>query len=197
MPVRSTSKRKVYKFVHRRDEYIVTNIKGVIYEDPDGWIKLYEDGTLHICGSNEKGYAWDGCTPKWEVLDLIIGTPDGRLDYFTEEPITYYASMVHDIVYQFKREIGLSRRTADLLFLKILKESGFFWSWLYYFAVRLAGMFYGPWKERKTPRDIRIIRCSWIERAYEEMKSMQVEKKEKHPFYMKGQEYNQNQNIKS
>ena len=189
MPIRSTSSKKVYKFVHRRDEYLITNLTGISYEDPEGWFKIEDNGTIHICGNRQKGYAWDGCTPKFEILDLVIGTPDGRLDYFTTEPITYYASMVHDIIYQFKSEVNISRKTADILFYKILKEAGFFWCGLYYFAVRIAGLFFGKWKKSKTVKDIRIIKCSWIERAYEEMRSMDIEGKEKHPFYLKGQEY--------
>lgn len=203
MPKRSSSNLgKVYKFVHRRDEYIVTNITGISYKQKDGWFEIEHDGTIHICGSNEQGYAWDGCTPKFELLDLVYGTPDGRLDYFTQKPITYYASMVHDIIYQFKSEMHLSRKSADILFYKILKEAGFFWCWLYYPAVRIMGAFFGKWKSSGTPRDIRIIKCSWIDRAYEEMKELeeevntqqQIQQIEKHPFFKKGKSYSNNQN---
>src|SRR5512145_1657822 len=36
------------------------------------------------------GYAWDGCTPKFSLLDLLLfGTPDGVVDKTTGQPKTY------------------------------------------------------------------------------------------------------------
>jgi hypothetical protein len=52
-------------------------------------------------------YAWDGCSPKLCVWDLLLGTPDGVVDSATKQPKTYYASLVHDALYQF-----LLRRSA-------------------------------------------------------------------------------------
>lgn len=168
MSIRSTTKiGKVYKFVHRRDEYIKTNIFRRNFESSNGFISLTPDGVFRINGSCEEGYAWDGCTPKWEFLDLVYGTPDGRLDFLTEKPITYYASMFHDALYQYKEEIKISRITADYLFYKILRESGFFWAPVYYVAVRTFGLLFGKWGSKERIRDIRLIECSWIIRAYE------------------------------
>jgi hypothetical protein len=75
--------------------------------------------------------------PKFIILDLLLGTPDGQLDYGTEKPITYYASMTHEMLYQFKREVPLSRKDCDRLFYLILKDAGFLWSGVYYFFVRV------------------------------------------------------------
>jgi len=175
MAVRSSSEnRKVWKFAHKEDEYLITNIPNVAFKSTDGFLEISEDGKIQILGSCGKGYAWDGCTPKWEILDFTIGTPDGRFDYVTQKPMTYYASMVHDILYQHKDDISISRRVADKLFFLLLKESGFMWSWLYYGVVRFAGLFYGKWKTKGSARDLRIIQNSWNIKAYKESLKMDL-----------------------
>ena len=55
-----------------------------------------------------KGYAWDGCSPKRTVLGLItVGAPDGALRH--GKPWTYYASLVHDVLCQYRRELKLTK----------------------------------------------------------------------------------------
>ncbi len=98
----STIANKVYKFVHTNDEWIMTNLIGYKFENQ--WLRMKEDGAIIAKGSNLDGYTWDACSPKWHFIHLTWGTPDGKLDYDTEKPITYYASMFHDIIYQFKDE---------------------------------------------------------------------------------------------
>ena len=97
------------------------------------------------------------------LFTYIWGTPDGMLDYRTEKPITYYASMVHDILYQYKSEVDFSRKEVDILFRIILKESKFMWWWLYYIAVRIGGGFYGKWKTKLTQGNFVIKKYSWLE----------------------------------
>jgi len=192
MSIRSkNNKRKVYKYVHHKNEYLITNIKGVSYCDPDGWLEIKENGTIHIYGNNPNGngYAWDGCTPKWEIADLVIGTPDGRLDYYTQEPMCYYASMVHDILYQFKEKMQISRKDTDKLFYKIMMEANYFWSKLYFCVVTIAGSFFGNWMSKKSTRDLRIIECSWIKDAHKVINTMDVDDLKQHPFYTIGSKY--------
>ena len=87
-----------------------------------------------------RGYAWNGCSPKVCLLDLLIGTPDGVVYARTGRPKTYYASMVHDALYQFHRNGSpLSRAQADRCFLTLMAESEFAWRRLYWLAVRVAG----------------------------------------------------------
>jgi hypothetical protein len=84
-----------------------------------GWLYIYN------------GYAWDGCTPKKSVGGLFfIGTPDGHVNYKTNKPFCYYASLVHDALYQYG--IG-TKAYADSLFLNLLKD--FPLRKLYYWAV--------------------------------------------------------------
>jgi hypothetical protein len=35
----------------------------------------------------------------------MLGTTDGKLDYLTEKPMAYYASMTLDFFYPFKKEM--------------------------------------------------------------------------------------------
>ncbi len=73
----------------------------------------------------KQGYCWNGCT----------AAPD--------TPKTYKASMVHDALYQYGKQIGLKRIVADTWFSHLLKRESFKWNALYYWGVRLFGwMFY-------------------------------------------------------
>ncbi|GAB5520345.1 MAG: hypothetical protein RhofKO_25960 [Rhodothermales bacterium] len=68
------------------------------------------------------GYAWDGCTPKVDVLGLmLVGTPDGRHDIQTGQCMTYYASLFHDALRQYFRYHELSAKQVDLVFLELLR----------------------------------------------------------------------------
>ena len=178
MSVRSTSvTNKVYKFVHKIDEEFETSLKGRAFVSKDEWLKITEKGKIFINASKKRGYAWDGCTPKFEILDMIFGVPDGKLDYLTQKPITYYASMVHDMLYQFKKEVPLSRKEADLIFLKIMQEGGFMLSTIYYIAVRILGGLYGSWPYKSKRKDkLRIFKSSWIVRAKKDADQMNIQK---------------------
>ncbi len=68
-----------------------------------------------------KGYSWDGCTFTFDFKR------------------TYYASLVHDALYQYK----VNRRISDRIFYDMMKQEGFILAWLYYAGTRLFGwMFY-------------------------------------------------------
>jgi hypothetical protein len=152
---------KVYKFVHFENVYIKTNIINHPFVIEKGWLEITEDGLIIVKASNPGGYAWDGCSPKWNFIDLIFGTPDGRFDYKTDKQITYYASMIHDALYQYKSQIELSRKDVDIIFKLNLQKSGFMLGRIYYYAVRLFGGFYGRWKTIKSQEQIKITEFSW------------------------------------
>lgn len=143
-----------YKFCENRDLVFYTHYLG---EFENEFLKL--DGhELIIFGSHLHGYAWDGCTPKFEFLDIYIGVPDGTHreqtvfcgdDYNTSwVPKTYYASLVHDVFYQFKADIPVSRKTADLIFLRLMQRANFKLAYPYYLAVRAFGWMFGKWKTK-------------------------------------------------
>ena len=101
------------------------------------WLEIKQDGTITV----KEGYAWDGCSPKFNILDLFwVGTPDGAID--EGKPITYYASLVHDALGQFRKEeeMPFDRKQRDLIFAEMLE--GFIFQGLYYMAVRIFGPLY-------------------------------------------------------
>lgn len=86
------------------------------------------------------GYAWDGCTPKFSVADIVFGTPDGIPNEITKKPKTYYASLLHDVLYQFlDAKVPLTRSQIDSVFLEILTRDRFAPRWIYFAAVRVFG----------------------------------------------------------
>jgi len=155
---------KVYKFVHsHQDVSITTNLKNRSFNGD--WLAIHPDGQVTIKSSSHKGYAWDGCSPKFNFLDITFGTPDGKLDYKTVKPITYYASMFHDAIYQYKSDVNLciSRKEADILFYLLLKKAKFKLAYVYYFFVRVFGWFYGKWHYKKSSKDIIISDFSFYD----------------------------------
>jgi len=103
---------------------------------------LIEDTMIVIKSSEDNPFTWDGCTPKWKVLDIVIGTPDGVTSKRTGKPKTYYASMFHDALYKRGKKSGITRKQADLIFYDEMKKQRFKLAKLYYFAVRIMGVFY-------------------------------------------------------
>ncbi|MGB0521738.1 MAG: hypothetical protein ACPGJS_02200 [Flammeovirgaceae bacterium] len=157
----SSEKDKVYKFVHHQTDWIQTNLLGREFENE--WLKIAADGKISLRCSKDRGYAWDGCSPKWNFIHLMWGTPDGKLDYRTEKPITYYSSMFHDVIYQFKSEVPISRKESDILFKIMLQDAKFMWWSVYGFAVRTFGGFYGKWFREESQTDIQVLGYSWLE----------------------------------
>ena len=101
------------------------------------WLHISKDGEVTVM-ANETGYSWDGCTPKWSLLNLVIvGVPDGHVDHRTMEPYTYHASLVHDALYQYLDSVPVRKAEIDRLFLKMLGD--FKLRRLYYFVVKLFG----------------------------------------------------------
>lgn len=129
------------KYIHKLEEEYFTFIKELWNIEFESEWMVIRNGNVFI----KEGYSWDGCSPKWEWVDFVFGTPEGRICVYTGKPITYEASLIHDALYQFKGSHGISRRTSDLIFKKMLKRKSFKWSGLYYFVVRVVGSIYGKW----------------------------------------------------
>jgi hypothetical protein len=106
------------------------------------------------------GYAWDGCTPKFSLFDIVIGIPDGIPNEATKKPKAYYASLLHDALYQFlDAGLPLSRAQVDRVFLEILARDRFAPRPIYYFAVRaFGGVFrlFTRWKRSYAGRRIAL-----------------------------------------
>jgi len=100
------------------------------------WLDIREDGLLTV----PVNYVWDGCSIKRSLFDLwIIGTPDGVIDIDTMKPRTYFASCVHDAMYQYYGYHGVPRKEIDLWFRHMMQEAKFGPAPLYYAMVRLLG----------------------------------------------------------
>lgn len=130
-----------YIYAIKRDIDFKTKVLNVEFEND--WMKLVNDGTITIKGSNFNGYAWDGCSPKWKFMDVAIGTPEGVLNAQSMISKTYYPSLVHDIFYQFSFHIKdkVKRKDVDLHFYDMLLANNFRLSKVYYGAVRSFGGF--------------------------------------------------------
>ncbi len=110
----------------------------VAFGDKTGVVRLLlrRQGTITV----KEHYAWDGCSPKFCVFDILLGTPDGVVDSKTKQPKTYYASLVHDALYQFLLDgLPFKRWQADRCFLRLMDGTGFAPRYLYWAAVRLLG----------------------------------------------------------
>ncbi len=152
--VKKKSNGHVWKFVHHENFNYQTDIlKGRSCDF--NWLRIDEDGTITVKGSHDRGYAWDGCTPKLNFLHITWGNFDGLLIKHGEsdyKPYTYYASMVHDVLYQYKRCALITRAEADKIFLHMLRKSGFMWSYMYYLGVRSLGWMFRGWKYKRLKK---------------------------------------------
>ena len=122
------------------DDYVFFDSAG------KAWLFIERSGTITVM----KGYAWNGCTPKVCLLDLLIGTPEGAVYRGTGRRKTYYASLVHDALYQFLREASpLTRGDADRFFLRLMQESDFVLARVYWLVVRALGWAFWRGTNRK------------------------------------------------
>jgi hypothetical protein len=129
----------VYVYCIKEDYRYQSSIKGRTFDCE--WFKLEADGTVIVKGSNKAGYAWDGCSIKIKIKDVYFGTPEAVLNFETGYSKTYYATLIHDVFYQYSKDVksSISRKEVDREFYIILKDNKFKLAKLYYRAVRLLG----------------------------------------------------------
>ncbi len=133
----------VYVYCIKEDYPYKSSIIGRKFENE--WFKLNLDGTITVKGTNSRGYAWDGCSPKiLKIRDMYFGTPEGVLNYDTGQAKTYYASLIHDLFYQFSKDLKhlVRREEIDREFYVILKRDGFGAAKVYHWGVRMLGWFW-------------------------------------------------------
>lgn len=145
------------RWIYVLEKNFVYNIKSHL---PDCWAEGYAfiDGKgrrrLEIHPNGDlvvlKRYAWDGCTPKFSMFDILIGTPDGVPNERTQKPKTYFASLVHDVLYQFLEiNPAVPKARADKIFLELLSRDGFAPRHIYYFFVSIFGGLFHRFTRRK------------------------------------------------
>jgi len=129
----------VYVYCIREDYKHRSAINGRKFENE--WFKLEESGLITVKGTNKNGYSWDGCSRKIKFVDIYFGTPEAVLNFETGKSKTYYASLIHDLFYQFSEDIKplVKRKEVDEEFRAILKKDNFRFTNLYYRAVRALG----------------------------------------------------------
>lgn len=105
------------------------------------WLMINDNGSLIV----NKGYSWDGCSPKFKIMGKIYGVPDGPLDK-KGRPKTWRASLFHDVLCQYQDDprMPFSREEIDDIFSALLTADEFEYQRLYYKAVRLLG---GPYSK--------------------------------------------------
>lgn len=115
---------------------------GEITVNPGPSVVDLKSKTVKYDHSTMRAYAWDGCSPKiWFYWFILIGTPDlwhkkqeiRQLSYPSNKPpiikiwqLAHHASLVHDALYQYLGEHGISKHETDLLFYQMLCESGLY-----------------------------------------------------------------------
>lgn len=108
----------IYKFTLKED-YVTyyKRLKGVNFSCEWGSIV---DGTITI----KTNYSWDGITLAFDSME------------------TYYASLAHDFLYQFK---PVKKYVSDLIFYTQLNIDSFPFAFLYYLAVTVLGCPFYYW----------------------------------------------------
>ena len=163
---------KVWKFVSKEDFSLQSDRLKGRYCDYK-WLCIRPDGTIIVKGTSGRGYAWDGCTPKVNLFHVTWGNFDGKLAKFGSgnyKPYTYYASMVHDVMYQYKRCGPYTRKEADLIFYDILrqlhlresKHPKFLWRHLYFLGVRTFGWIFKGWRY-KSKSSVELDQKRWLD----------------------------------
>ena len=129
----------VYVYCLKEDYKYQSSIAGGEFENE--WFKLSKDGAMIVRGTYYKGYAWDGCSPKFKIKDWYFGTWEAILNFDTGQSKTYYASLIHDVFYKFAKYIRsfVKRKEANREFYNILKRDGMRCAKVYYLGVRLFG----------------------------------------------------------
>jgi hypothetical protein len=129
----------VYIYCIDHDYEYQSSITGRVFKN--NWFSLDKNGVVTVKGTFYRGYAWDGCSPKLKIGDVYFGTSEGVLNFDTKQSKTYYASLIHDVFYQFSRKTKsfIKRREVDREFYFILERDGFRYAKIYYYAVSLLG----------------------------------------------------------
>lgn len=150
------------RWVYRLDKNFTWNseyrvAEDLIFRDKTGIVRLIIEtsGAMTVT----RGYAWNGCSPKVCVWALLIGTPDGVVHARTGKPKTYFASLIHDALYQFLPDgLPLGRRQVDGFFLRLLAESDFAPRWCYWVVVRsIGGIVWRATRQTRQNRGTRQI----------------------------------------
>lgn len=120
--------------------YFSPELKGVVFENE--WTKLDGEGNIFI----KKDYAWDGMSPVIRLMlpgRLVIAPwQGGKDDVHPEYPMSWEASLVHDVLCQWCNLIPVTKVASVQNFDRQLKDCGFI-TGLRYLYVEMVDLF-GP-----------------------------------------------------
>ncbi len=106
-------------------------LAGISYRN--AWVVI-ANGRMKISA----GYAWDGCSPKYQLMGLwSFGTPDGVLR--EGEPWLYEPSLVHDVLCQFRAELPVTKAQSVRIFNDMMVDRNWPLRRLYTWAVDKLG----------------------------------------------------------
>lgn len=111
------------KYLLNQDYVYQTGIVGKGYSCEI--FNLSESGIITVFA----GFEFDGAT-------LV---PDGRIDPSTGLPRTYFAALVHDVLYIEFPKHQIPRREIERLFYRMLKEADFKFAKLYFWGTSVFG----------------------------------------------------------
>lgn len=98
------------------------------------WVRF--EGNKMIISKN---YAWDGCSPTFSVLGLFtVGIPNGAT--YLGKPWTYHASLVHDVMCQFQRDLPFNSDERTQVFDDFLRRREFPLRRVYVTVVKYIGV---------------------------------------------------------
>lgn len=116
--------KKYYKYMLHSDYYYQNDrLKGVAFKNK--WVEIKPSGEMII----SRLYSWDGCSPKYKVFGIVIGTPDGKNDECR------LASCVHDVFCQFINDIPVNKNTVLGIFSDMLRDAEWKLAGIYVYAV--------------------------------------------------------------
>lgn len=97
--------------------YSSPHLAGIEFEND--WVTIHSSDI-----AIKAGYAWDGCSPCVSVLGLFyLGSPDGAEHLGL--PATYHASLVHDVLCQWRNETRITKAAAVGVFRDLMLEVKF------------------------------------------------------------------------
>lgn len=103
--------------------YFTPELKGVIFENE--WTKIDGEGNIWI----KQDYAWDGMSPTIQILGFkgayIAPWQGGRDETHPEYPISWEASLVHDVLCQWRNHIPVTKQQSVRNFNRQLKDCNF------------------------------------------------------------------------
>lgn len=125
------------KFMLYQDMQVVVQIRNINYENE--YMSMMPTGLLTI----KAGYCSDGCSPSFRLPwgMGVIGMPNGELNVNTGQPMLAPAYNAHDVLLEYRRELGITAEQAHEAFCHVINSRSieFAFKTFYCYMVRKFG----------------------------------------------------------